>query len=146
MTTFEFHHNAMVKMREPLVKCIANSSLEYLPVNRRIWVNKYYFLFLLPFSHHVLYSKTKTKYFYHGKLNWDEKSSAGRYVRDHCKPLNRYLMSDCEEHSELFELIKKMLEYEPSQRITLGKYNFWKIVFTDYQFNCCYLFILNLWE
>lgn len=74
-----------------------------------------------PFSHHVLYSKTKTKYFYHGKLNWDEKSSAGRYVRDHCKPLNRYLMSDSEEHLELFDLIKKMLEYEPNQRITLGK-------------------------
>lgn len=65
--------------------------------------------------------KTKTKYFYHGKLNWDEKSSAGRYVRDHCKPLNRYLMSDSEEHLELFDLIKKMLEYEPSQRITLGE-------------------------
>lgn len=76
---------------------------------------------LNPYSHHVLYSKTKTKYFYHGKLNWDDKSSAGRYVRDHCKPLNRYLMSDCEEHLELFDLIKKMLEYEPSQRITLGK-------------------------
>lgn len=32
--------------------------------------------------------KTKTKYFYRGKLEWDEKSSAGRYVRDNCKPLN----------------------------------------------------------
>lgn len=31
-------------------------------------------------------------------------------------------MSDSEEHLELFDLIKKMLEYEPSQRITLGKY------------------------
>lgn len=31
--------------------------------------------------------KTKTKYFYRGKLEWDEKSSAGRYVRDNCKPL-----------------------------------------------------------
>lgn len=65
--------------------------------------------------------KTKTKYFYHGKLDWDEKSSAGRYVRDHCKPLNRYLMTDHEDHLELFDLIKKMLEYEPSQRITLGE-------------------------
>lgn len=73
-------------------------------------------------SHQTLYSKTKTKYFYHGKLDWDDKSSAGRYVRDHCKPLIRYLMSDSEEHLELFDLIKKMLEYEPSQRITLGKY------------------------
>ncbi|KAM7362466.1 CDC like kinase darkener of apricot isoform 5-T5 [Cochliomyia hominivorax] len=65
--------------------------------------------------------KTKTKYFYHGKLDWDEKSSAGRYVRDHCKPLFRYQMSDSEDHCELFDLIKKMLDYEPSQRITLGE-------------------------
>lgn len=82
----------------------------------------YMFEITYPLSHHVLYSKTKTKYFYHGKLNWDEKSSAGRYVRDHCKPLNRYLMSDSEEHSELFDLIKRMLEYEPSQRINLGNF------------------------
>ncbi|XP_065372155.1 probable serine/threonine-protein kinase clkA isoform X4 [Calliphora vicina] len=65
--------------------------------------------------------KTKTKYFYHGKLDWDEKSSAGRYVRDHCKPLFRYQMSDSEDHCELFDLIKKMLDYEPSQRVTLGE-------------------------
>lgn len=31
--------------------------------------------------------KTKVKYFYRGKLDWDEKSNAGRYVRDNCKPL-----------------------------------------------------------
>ena len=31
--------------------------------------------------------RTKTKYFHHGKLEWDEKSSAGRYVRENCKPL-----------------------------------------------------------
>lgn len=31
--------------------------------------------------------KTRTKYFYHSKLDWDEKSSAGRYVRENCKPL-----------------------------------------------------------
>ena len=29
----------------------------------------------------------KTKYFYKGKLDWDERSSAGRYVRDNCKAL-----------------------------------------------------------
>ncbi|XP_017031421.1 uncharacterized protein Doa isoform X4 [Drosophila kikkawai] len=65
--------------------------------------------------------KTKTKYFYHGKLDWDEKSSAGRYVRDHCKPLQQCQLSDGEDHYELFSLIKKMLEYEPSSRITLGE-------------------------
>lgn len=103
--------------------------------------------------------KTKTKYFYHGKLDWDEKSSAGRYVRENCKPLmvsncysifytlvhrclfqtfyyinnlidyfritvmlmfpQRYLQSNSEESRQLFDLIARMLEYEPSQRITL---------------------------
>lgn len=65
--------------------------------------------------------KTKTKYFYHGKLDWDEKSSAGRYVRDNCKPLHRYLLSEDEDHRKLFDLIGLMLEYEPTERITLGE-------------------------
>ncbi|KAK2588301.1 hypothetical protein KPH14_004319 [Odynerus spinipes] len=68
---------------------------------------------------HRMARKTKTKYFYYGKLDWDDKSSAGRYVRDNCKPLYRYLLSDDEEHRQLFDLIKRMLEYEPSQRIAL---------------------------
>ncbi|CAG9787337.1 unnamed protein product [Diatraea saccharalis] len=63
--------------------------------------------------------KTRTKYFYHGKLDWDEKSSAGRYVREKCKPLLRYMQSTSEEHRQLFDLISRMLEYEPAQRITL---------------------------
>lgn len=63
--------------------------------------------------------KTKTKYFYHGRLDWDEKSSAGRYVRENCKPLRRYQVSDEEDHVLLFDLIHRMLEYEPSQRISL---------------------------
>nr|XP_023025325.1 probable dual specificity protein kinase madd-3 isoform X1 [Leptinotarsa decemlineata] len=63
--------------------------------------------------------RTKTKYFYRGKLEWDERSSAGRYVRDNCKPLIRYRQSDEPDHNALFDLIFKMLEYEPSERITL---------------------------
>ncbi|CAF0964137.1 unnamed protein product [Adineta steineri] len=61
----------------------------------------------------------KTKYFYHGRLDWDERSSAGRYVRENCKPLRRYMMSDEPDHQQLFELIEKMLEYDPKRRITL---------------------------
>ncbi|XP_076301261.1 CDC like kinase darkener of apricot [Lasioglossum baleicum] len=68
---------------------------------------------------HRMARKTKTKYFYHGKLDWDEKSSAGRYVRVNCKPLHRCMLSEDEEHRQLFDLIQKMLEYEPSQRIVL---------------------------
>ncbi|XP_064481127.1 dual specificity protein kinase CLK2-like isoform X2 [Ornithodoros turicata] len=63
--------------------------------------------------------KTKTKYFYHGHLDWDEKSSAGRYVKENCKPLRRYMTLDDEDNRQLFDLISRMLEYEPSQRITL---------------------------
>ncbi|CAO1421714.1 unnamed protein product [Diamesa serratosioi] len=63
--------------------------------------------------------KTKTKYFYHGKLDWDEKSSAGRYVRDHCKPLHRYVMSETPDHLQLFDLIRRMLDYDPAHRINL---------------------------
>ncbi|XP_014239175.1 serine/threonine-protein kinase Doa isoform X3 [Cimex lectularius] len=65
--------------------------------------------------------KTKTKYFYHGKLDWDEKSSAGRYVRDNCKQLYRYMMSDDDDHKQLFDLISRMLEYDPADRITLAE-------------------------
>lgn len=39
-------------------------------------------------------------------------------------------MSDSEEHLELFDLIKKMLEYEPSQRITLGKLSTFDLIIT----------------
>ncbi|KAF8778479.1 dual specificity protein kinase CLK2-like isoform X1 [Argiope bruennichi] len=65
--------------------------------------------------------KTKTKYFYHGRLDWDHKSSAGRYVRENCKSLKRYIPVDDEDHRVLYELISRMLEYEPSQRITLAE-------------------------
>jgi dual specificity protein kinase CLK2/3 len=67
------------------------------------------------------FRKTKTKYFYHGKLDWDEKSSAGRYVRDHTKSLSRYIMSETPEHLQLFDIIRHMLDYDPATRMTLGK-------------------------
>jgi dual specificity protein kinase CLK2/3 len=72
-------------------------------------------------NENFFHRKTKTKYFYHGKLDWDEKSSAGRYVRDHCKPLHRYVMSEIPDHLQLFDLIRRMLDYDPSTRITLGE-------------------------
>nr|CAD2198428.1 unnamed protein product [Meloidogyne enterolobii] len=65
--------------------------------------------------------KTKTKYFYHGRLDWNERTSAGQYVRDNCKPLMRYMQSNNEEHQQLFNLIDRMLDYEPSSRIVLAE-------------------------
>jgi len=70
--------------------------------------------------------KTRVKYFdSRGKLKWDEKSSAGRYVRDNCKPLHRYAdkppstCTDPDAWEEMLDLIGKMLIYEPSKRLTL---------------------------
>jgi len=34
--------------------------------------------------------------------------------------LQRYIGADAEDHRQLFDLIEKMLEYEPSQRIRLA--------------------------
>lgn len=38
-------------------------------------------------SHWCLCPLRKQKYFYRGRLDWDESSSAGKYVRENCKPL-----------------------------------------------------------
>lgn len=65
--------------------------------------------------------KTKSGYFWHGRLEWDHQSLAGKYVRENCKPLYRYLMGDGDEHRQLFDLIEKMLEYDPIHRITMDE-------------------------
>lgn len=72
-------------------------------------------------NNHLQLRFFRTKYFSHGRLDWDEKSSAGRYVRDNCKPLHRYMITDDEEHRLLFDLISRMLEYEIIHRITLSE-------------------------
>nr|XP_033780275.1 dual specificity protein kinase CLK2 isoform X8 [Geotrypetes seraphini] len=74
-----------------------------------------------PIPSRMIRKTRKQKYFYHCRLDWDENTSAGRYVRENCKPLRRYLMSEAEEHHQLFDLIEGMLEYEPSRRITLAE-------------------------
>uniref|UniRef100_A0A8C9WE09 dual-specificity kinase n=1 Tax=Scleropages formosus TaxID=113540 RepID=A0A8C9WE09_SCLFO len=73
-----------------------------------------------PIPSRMIRRTRKQKYFYHGRLDWDENSSAGRYVRENCKPLRRYVLSEAEEHHQLFDLIEGMLEYEPSKRLTLA--------------------------
>jgi len=65
--------------------------------------------------------RTKTKYFQAGRLLWDEHSSAGKYVRENCKPIKNYQQSDVEDHENLFNLIKAMLIYEPNDRISLDQ-------------------------
>ncbi|TSO05405.1 Dual specificity protein kinase CLK2 [Bagarius yarrelli] len=73
-----------------------------------------------PVPSRMIRKTRKQKYFYRGRLDWNENSSAGRYVRENCKPLRRYILSEAEEHHQLFDLIEAMLEYEPQKRITLA--------------------------
>ncbi|XP_073680344.1 dual specificity protein kinase CLK4b isoform X1 [Garra rufa] len=72
-----------------------------------------------PIPAHLLQKTRKRRYVHHDKLDWDEHSSAGRYVRKHCKPLKQYISSKTPEHELLFDLLQKMMEYDSSKRITL---------------------------
>jgi len=67
-------------------------------------------------------ARSQLKYFSHGRLDWDENSSNGRYVRKNCRPLRRYIPKDARGQDgwdDMFDLINKMLIYEPSRRLTL---------------------------
>uniref|UniRef100_A0A8C7J4U1 dual-specificity kinase n=1 Tax=Oncorhynchus kisutch TaxID=8019 RepID=A0A8C7J4U1_ONCKI len=62
----------------------------------------------------------KQKYFHFRRLDWNDNSKAGRFVKDHIKPLWRYRLSEAKEHHQFFDLLEKMLEYEPSKRLSLS--------------------------
>ncbi|XP_017575783.1 dual specificity protein kinase CLK4b isoform X1 [Pygocentrus nattereri] len=72
-----------------------------------------------PIPVHLLQKTGKQHYVYHDKLDWDEHTSSGRYVRKHCKPLKQYMSSKSSVHEQLFDLLQKMMEYDVSKRITL---------------------------
>lgn len=67
-----------------------------------------------------LAKKSRTGYFWHGRLDWNYHSLAGKYVREICKPLYRYMTSEASEHRQLFDLIERMLEYDPADRMVLS--------------------------
>ncbi|NXN16030.1 CLK1 kinase, partial [Indicator maculatus] len=72
-----------------------------------------------PLPNHMIKKTRKRKYFRHDQLDWDEHSSAGRYVSRRCKPLKEFMTCHDSDHENLFDLIEKMLEYDPAKRITL---------------------------
>ncbi|XP_037253896.1 dual specificity protein kinase CLK1 isoform X3 [Falco rusticolus] len=72
-----------------------------------------------PLPNHMIKKTRKRKYFRHDRLDWDEHSSAGRYVARRCKPLKELMTCHDSDHENLFDLIQKMLEYDPAKRITL---------------------------
>uniref|UniRef100_A0A183SYV6 Protein kinase domain-containing protein n=1 Tax=Schistocephalus solidus TaxID=70667 RepID=A0A183SYV6_SCHSO len=64
--------------------------------------------------------KSRTGFFYHGRLDWDFYSQEGRYVRENCRPLLRYCKEESQDTLDMFDLISKMLEYDPADRIPLA--------------------------
>ncbi|KAM9795667.1 dual specificity protein kinase CLK4-like [Neosynchiropus ocellatus] len=72
-----------------------------------------------PIPSHLLQKSRKQRYVHRNKLDWDPQSSAGRYVRKHCKPLRNYLRSKGQDHQQLFDLIERMMEYDPAKRLRL---------------------------
>ncbi|XP_070595273.1 dual specificity protein kinase CLK4 isoform X1 [Erythrolamprus reginae] len=73
-----------------------------------------------PLPVHMI-KKSGKHYFHHNQLDWDEQSSAGHYVRRRCKPLKEFMHCNDKDHENLFDLIRKMLEYDPANRITLDE-------------------------
>ncbi|KAM6968285.1 dual specificity protein kinase CLK2b [Aplochiton taeniatus] len=65
-------------------------------------------------------ARSKQRLYCHGRLDWNENSKAGRFVKSKCKPLRKYLVSKGAEHQHFFDLLEKMLEYDPSKRISLS--------------------------
>lgn len=90
-----------------------HDNLEHLAMMERI---------LGPIPSHMIKRTKKTKYFRRGRLDWDNHSSDGKYVRENCKPLIRYCRRrDESEHLKFFDLIAQMLEYDPSRRLNLAE-------------------------
>ncbi|XP_031454209.1 dual specificity protein kinase CLK4 isoform X2 [Phasianus colchicus] len=73
-----------------------------------------------PLPAHMI-KKSRKHYFHHNQLDWDEHSSAGRYVRRRCKPLKEFMHCQDTDHQSLFDLVRRMLEYDPAKRITLDE-------------------------
>uniref|UniRef100_A0A3Q2Y2H7 dual-specificity kinase n=1 Tax=Hippocampus comes TaxID=109280 RepID=A0A3Q2Y2H7_HIPCM len=73
-----------------------------------------------PIPQRMVRRSRKQSYFHCGRLNWNECSKSGRYVKAKCKPLQKYLLSQGREHHQFFDLLERMLEYEPSKRISLS--------------------------
>ncbi|XP_030317707.1 dual specificity protein kinase CLK1-like [Calypte anna] len=72
-----------------------------------------------PLPKHMIKKTRRGDYFHRGQLAWDQHSFVGRYISWHCKPLKAFMTCSSDEHCHLFDLIEKMLQYDPAKRITL---------------------------
>lgn len=61
-------------------------------------------------------TRSKTNYFKDGILDWKWKYLEGSEI-----PLEKYKLFETDDDTKLFELIEKLLEYEPGERISLSE-------------------------
>eukprot|EP00112_Aurelia_sp_Birch-Aquarium-sp1_P012480 Seg2624.6 transcript_id=Seg2624.6/GoldUCD/mRNA.D3Y31 product="Dual specificity protein kinase CLK2" protein_id=Seg2624.6/GoldUCD/D3Y31 len=67
----------------------------------------------------AMVNKTKkTKYFRKGRLDWDETSPDGIYVRDNCKSLKAHTASKNDTDKKFIDLLENLLRYDPDERLT----------------------------
>ncbi|XP_060934064.1 caspase-8-like [Limanda limanda] len=59
-------------------------------------------------------------YFPNGHLKWNKGSLAGKALNQNHKPLEFYMKSQARMVRQLFDVIKKMLRYDPAKRLTLA--------------------------
>nr|XP_057942168.1 dual specificity protein kinase CLK1-like isoform X2 [Doryrhamphus excisus] len=71
-----------------------------------------------PIPPHLLKHTRKQHYVHSERLDFDEQSSSGEYIRKHCKPL-KYMVRKSEDERQLFDLLGCMLEYDVGRRITM---------------------------
>lgn len=75
--------------------------------------------FLGPLPREMVRYSRRRRYFRHGRLDWDEDSSNGRYVRRNVRSLGEIWLATQDLHaSAAYDLVKAMLKYIPEDRIT----------------------------
>ncbi|KAJ3588478.1 hypothetical protein NHX12_012070 [Muraenolepis orangiensis] len=72
-----------------------------------------------PIPTNLLQKTRKRRYVHRYKLDWDSNGSSGRFVKKSCRPLKEYMMCQSEDHQKLFDLVEKMMEYDPAKRLSL---------------------------
>jgi len=72
-----------------------------------------------PIPYGMIKKTPKTKYFWRGRLDWDDRNEAGQYVKRQCRPLKENLgPSPDKDHRQMYDLMELMLEYNPDQRMS----------------------------
>lgn len=92
---------------------MTHDNLEHLAMMERV---------LGPIPKSLVKASRRRRYFRHGRLDWCFDSSESRYVRRTLKPLGEYwFLSPCRYHRLAIDLVREMLVYISSERITCIK-------------------------